>query len=113
MPLLRDRQRQRNATKTTTASPTAHLDFVADPGYMQPIRMGILRSTGRTLSLIQLGNTPGLSPTWRVNDEYGVPAIVSLGDVIETGLLCGPIPNPAEQLEEIFSNLKFRDQPST
>jgi hypothetical protein len=109
------RQRQQRRRLMSPGAPSTqlqHLNFVADPAYSGPTTMGILKSTGRTVALVQPGNTEGMSPTWRVNDEFGQPSIVSLGDIVETGILCGPIPLAAEQLEQIFSNLKFRDEPT-
>jgi hypothetical protein len=113
MPRSTLRQRALQRRQTGTGAPSGqlqHLNFVADPAYTGPTTMGILKSTGRTVALVQPGNTEGMSPTWRVNDEYGQPSIVSLSDIVETGILCGPIPLAAEQLEQIFSNLQFRDE---
>lgn len=111
---LRQRAQRRRLTQTSGSSGGSlqHLDFAADPAYTGPTTMGILKSTGRTVALVTPGNTTGMSPSWRVNDEYGQPSIVSLSEIIETGILCGPIPLAAEQLEQIFSHLQFRDEPT-
>lgn len=105
---LRQRQQQRRRQGATPRATQGdqHLDFVADETYNPPL-VGILLSTGRLVKIGARGNTTGMSATWQIFDENGVPQIVSLGQVVMADL--SRIPPTLEQFEAILSNLKFTE----
>jgi hypothetical protein len=106
---LRQRQQQRAGSRAIQTVPKAeHLEFVSDRVYDPPL-LGIQRSTGLPLAVIERGNTPGMSATWLVNLPTGIPQILTFADVRMTGSTCGLIPPPASQLEAVFEDVKFED----
>ncbi len=108
---LRQRaQQRRRQAELSGGGHSLQSGFVADPTYNEPTTVGIILSTGRTMSLIKRGDQPGHSPSWLGNNEFGKATTASADDVINTGMLCGPIPPTAEQLGEVYGNLQFRDE---
>jgi hypothetical protein len=106
----RQQQRRQNA-KSAATSPTAdpHLEFISDRQYNPPL-LGIQRSTGQPVSILERGNTAGMSATWLVASPTGIPMILSLTDVQLTGSTTGLIPPLVSQLEAMFENVKFDEQ---
>ena len=107
---MRSRQQQRAGSRASQpASPkTDHLEFVSDRVYDPPL-LGIQRSTGLPVSILERGNTPGMSATWLTNLPTGIPQILTFADVRMTGSTCGLIPPPVTQLEAVFEDVKFED----
>jgi hypothetical protein len=105
---LRQRQqsRQRSNTSRASAGMDEHLEFIGDRQYDPPL-LGIQRSTGLPLAVLERGNTAGKSATWLANTPTGIPMILSLAEVRLTGSTCGLIPPPASQLEAVFEDVKF------
>jgi hypothetical protein len=106
---LRSRQQQRASSRASQPAPKPdHLEFVSDRVYDPPL-LGIQRSTGLPVSILERGNTPGMSATWLTNSPTGIPQILTLADVRMTGSTCGLIPPQASQLEAVFEDVKFED----
>jgi len=114
---LRQRQQQRQRQgqgqgqgqgRSAGVPAAQHLDFVTDREYNPPL-LGIQRSTGLPVSVLERGNTQGMSATWLVAGPGGIPMILTFNDLQLTGSTTGLIPPPVSQLEAIFDNVKFEE----
>jgi len=107
---LRERQEARRQQGSSDlgggGSERQHLDFVADETYNPPL-VGIYRQTGRFVKVRARGNTKGMSATWQITDEQGLPQIVSLQQIVMVDF--SQIPPTVEQVEQILNNLKYQE----